>query len=90
MQTFGVELGLKLRARRQGKRGIPSGAQAKWYAGANYISIKGYWYYLYRAIDKEGNFVDIYLSDTRDQAAAEVFLNKLKNHRHYTRKNHHR
>jgi len=39
-----------------------------------YMRIKGYWYYLYRAIDKEGNLVDVYLSESRDQAAAEAFF----------------
>jgi hypothetical protein len=32
----------------------------------------------YRAIDKEGSLVNVYLSDVRDQAAAEAFSAKLK------------
>ena len=32
------------------------------------------WCYLYRAIDKAGNLVDSYLSDIRDQVAAEKFF----------------
>ena len=36
--------------------------------------MKGRWCYLYRAINKEGNLVDVYLSDVRDQAAAEAFF----------------
>lgn len=56
VQTFGIELGLKLRKRRNGKCG------KKWHADATYINIKGHWYYLYWAIDKEGNLVDIYLT----------------------------
>lgn len=67
-QRFGVELGLKSRERRKGKCG------KKWHADATYLCIKGHWYYLYRAIDKEGNLVDIYLSDVRDQVAAEAFF----------------
>jgi len=77
-QTFGVELGLNLRKRRKSKYGIPSGAQAKWHADATYLCIKGHWYYLYRAIDKEGNLVDVYLSDKRDQAAAEAFFKQAE------------
>ena len=73
VQTFGVELGIKLRARRKGKAG------KKWHADATYICINGYWYYLYRAIDKAGNLVDVYLSDVRDQAAAEAFFEQTKN-----------
>jgi len=73
VQTFGVELGIKLRERRKGKSDL------KWHADATYICIKGYWYYLYRAIDKEGNLVDVYLSDVRDQAAAEAFFKQAIN-----------
>jgi len=72
VQIFGVELGLKLRVRRQRKCG------KKWHVDATYICIKSYWYYLYRAIDKEGNLVDVYLSDTRDQAAAEAFFKQAE------------
>ena len=73
VQTFGVELGLKLRTRRKGKAGN------KWHVDATYVRIKGYWYYLYRAIDKEGNLVDVYLSDVRNQAAAEKFFKQAQN-----------
>ena len=72
VQTFGVELGIKLRARRFGQAGN------KWHADATYVCIKGHWYYLYRAIDKEGNLVDVYLSDVRDQAAAEDFFKQAQ------------
>ena len=36
--------------------------------------MEGRWCYLYRAIDKEGDLVDVYLSGVRDQAAAEAFF----------------
>ena len=39
-----------------------------------YLKVKGYDMYLYRAIDKEGNLVDVYLSDTRDKKSAEMFF----------------
>jgi putative transposase len=38
--------------------------------------VDGHWCYLYRAIDKEGNLVDVRLSDERDQAAAEALFNQ--------------
>jgi transposase-like protein len=72
-QTFGVELGLKLRSRRQGKGG------KKWHTDATYIKIEGEWRYFYRAIDKAGNLVDVYLSDLRNQAAAEAFFRQAQN-----------
>ena len=39
-----------------------------------YLKVAGQWQYLYRAVDTDGNLVDIYLSQTRDQAAAEAFF----------------
>jgi len=68
VQTFGVELGLKLRHGRKGKAG------EKWHVDTTYIKIGGRWCYLYRAIDKKGNLVDVYLSDVRNQAVAEAFF----------------
>ena len=41
-----------------------------------YIKIKKQWYYLYRAVDSEGNTLDFLLSATRDAKAAERFFRK--------------
>jgi putative transposase len=71
-QTFGVELGLKLRKKRFGLAG------KKWHIDATYIRVEGKWCYLYRAIDKAGNLVDVYLSDVRDSKAAEKFFNQAQ------------
>ena len=46
----------------------------KWNMDITYLKVKGYDMYLYRAIDKDGNLVDVYLSDTRDKKAAEEFF----------------
>ena len=73
VQTFGVELGLKLRVRRKSKN------SKKWNVDATYIKIEGHWCYFYRAIDKEGDLVDVYLSDVRDQDAAEAFFRQAQN-----------
>ena len=73
VQTFGVELGLKLRARRKGKNG------RKWNADATYIKIEGCWRYFYREIDKNCGLIDVYLSDVRNQAAAEAFFRQAQN-----------
>ena len=72
VQIFGIELGIKLRARRKGKSG------SKWHVDATYVKIAGNWRYLYRVIDKQGNLVDVYLSDTRDKKAAENFFNQAQ------------
>jgi len=57
-----------LRKRRHGAVG------QSWYVDETYIKVQGQWYYLYRAIDRDGNLVDVRLSDTRDLAAAEAFF----------------
>ncbi|PHQ78160.1 MAG: IS6 family transposase, partial [Coxiella sp. (in: Bacteria)] len=68
VHTFGVEWARKFRKIRFGTAGL------KWHADATYLRVEGRWCYLYRAIDKEGNLVDVYLSNTRDQNAAEDFF----------------
>jgi putative transposase len=45
-----------------------------WYVDETYLKVQGQWQYLYRAIDRDGNLVDVRLSDTRDLAAAEAFF----------------
>jgi putative transposase len=38
------------------------------------VSVKGKWWYLYRAIDRDGNLVDSLLSEKRDMEAAKRFF----------------
>jgi putative transposase len=45
-----------------------------WYVDETYVRVQGQWQYLYRAIDRDGNLVDVRLSDIRNLAAAEVFF----------------
>ncbi len=47
-----------------------------WRMDETYIKIKGQWWYYYRAVDKHGDIVDFYLSQTRDEKAAKAFLRK--------------
>jgi putative transposase len=35
-----------------------------------YLKVQGRWCYLYRAIDRNGNLVDVLFSEQRDMAAA--------------------
>ena len=60
----------ELKKRRGGKRG------RKWHVDETYFKVKGKECYLYRAIDKEGNLVDVKLSKKRDMAAAKAFSEK--------------
>jgi putative transposase len=47
-----------------------------WRMDETYIKIKGVWYYLYRAVDKEGKTIDFMLSKNRDTDAAKSFFIK--------------
>ena len=40
--------------------------------------MKGRWTHLYRALDRDGNLVDVYLSERRDRAAAEAFFRSAR------------
>lgn len=58
----------QLRVRRRGQAG------RSWYVDETYVKVHGKWCYLYRAIDREGNFVDCMLSQKRDMDAAKRFF----------------
>jgi transposase, IS6 family len=49
-----------------------------------YIKIKKQWYYLYRAVDSEGNTIEFMLSATRDAEAAERFFRRVLDASHTT------
>ena len=61
---FAPLLAARLRAKRRGTAGV------RWHADETYIKVNGTWYYLYRAIDRDGNLVDALLSEKRDMAGA--------------------
>jgi transposase-like protein len=45
-----------------------------WSIDETYIRIAGRWWYAFRAIDEDGQVIDVYVSPTRDTAAATTFL----------------
>ncbi len=47
-----------------------------WYVDETYIKVKGKFAYLYRAVNKQGETIDFFLSPSRDSASAEHFLSK--------------
>ena len=65
---FAPLLAAHLRAKRRGRAGV------SWYADETYVKVEGRWCYLYRAIDREGNLIDVRLSETRDLQAAKQFF----------------
>jgi len=60
------------------KRSRPSlkACNDSWKVDETYIKIKNVWFYLYRAIDSEGNTLEFLLSPTRDAEAAQRFFCK--------------
>ena len=49
----------------------------KWHLDEVLIKIKGKQYYLWRAVDKEGQVLDILMQSRRNEAAANKFFRKL-------------
>ncbi len=47
-----------------------------WRMDETYVSVKGEWKYLYRAVDKQGRTIDFTLPAKRDRKAVLRFLNK--------------
>jgi putative transposase len=53
----------------------------KWHVDETYIKVRGRWWYLYRAIDSQGDTVEFWFSERRNLTAAKRFLSKaLKRH----------
>jgi transposase-like protein len=65
---FAPLLTARLRSKRRGHGGT------KWHADETYLRVDGHWCYLYRAIDREGNLIEAFLSEKRDMAAAQRFF----------------
>jgi len=47
-----------------------------WSLDETYVRVAGHWCYVFRAIDKEGQVIDVYVSSTRDTTAAMAFLTR--------------
>src|SRR3954464_8794365 len=62
----------ELRRRRRGQVG------RSWYVDEKYLKEQGGWGYLYRAIDRSGNLVDVLFSEHRDMEAAQAFFRSAK------------
>ncbi len=67
-ERFAPLIAEQLRIKRRGQAG------QSWYVDETYVTVKGKWCYLYRAIDRDGNLVDSMLSEKRDMKAAERFF----------------
>jgi putative transposase len=69
-KLFGIEYARTLR-RRQGRLGDT------WHLDELFVTIQGQRQYLWRAVDQDGDVIDILVQPCRDQRAAERFFRKL-------------
>ena len=70
VQRYAPEMEKRLRWQWRGPR------STSWRVDETYVKVRGHWSYLYRAVDKDGNTIDFYLSPARNIAAAKRFLGK--------------
>ena len=70
VQRYAPEIEKRLRWQWRGRR------SASLRVDETYVTVRGRWAYIYRAVDKDGNTIDFYLSATRNTAAAKRFLGK--------------
>jgi len=53
----------------------------RWFVDETYAKVAGVWRYVYRAVDHDGQILDVFVSKRRDTAAAEWFFAKaLRDH----------
>ena len=68
--TFGLEYTRRLRSRR-GRQGDT------WYLDEVFVRLRGRQQYLWRAVDEDGDVIDILVQSRRNRRAAERFFRKL-------------
>ena len=69
-QTFGLDYARRLR-RRRGRLGDT------WYLDELFVTMQGRHHYLWRAVDQDGDVLDILVQSRRDRRAATRFFRKL-------------
>ncbi len=69
-RTFGLDYARRLRHRR-GRMGDT------WYLDELFVTIQGHRQYLWRAVDQDGDVIDILVQSRRDRRAAARFFHKL-------------
>jgi len=52
-----------------------------WYVDETYVKVSGSWRYVYRAVDQDGQVIDVFVSKRRDlEAATKFFANAIGTH----------
>ncbi|SBW22928.1 transposase [Candidatus Protofrankia californiensis] len=52
----------------------------RWFVDETYVQVSGRWIYLYRAVDQDGQVIDVFASDQRYLAAARRFFTRALSH----------
>ena len=68
VKIVGAVLGKQARSHWNPRRTV------SWYVDETYIKIKSQWKYLYRAVDRDGETLDVMLSAHRSKKAAKRFF----------------
>ncbi|GAA4260338.1 hypothetical protein GCM10022255_088580 [Dactylosporangium darangshiense] len=48
----------------------------RWFVDETYVKVTGVWRYVYRAVDQQGQVIDVLVSPRRDAAAARRFFHR--------------
>ena len=62
----------------------------RWSVDETYVKVSGVWRYVYRAVDEEGQIVDVFVSKRRDTTAATTVLHQRVALSRRTGRDHHR
>jgi len=46
----------------------------RWFVDETYVKVAGVWRYVYRAVDQNGQVIDVFVSRHRDIASARTFF----------------
>lgn len=49
---------------------------SRWFVDETYVKVSGVWRYVYRALDEDGQVIDVYVSKRRDVGAAKRFFGR--------------
>ena len=60
----------------QAARGYRHAVGRRWRVDETYCRLQGRWAYCYRAIDQDGQIIDVYFSERRNAAAARAFFER--------------
>ncbi len=50
------------------------GVSSRWFLDETYVKVSGSWRFVYRAVDEEGQVIDVFVSKKRDMTAATGFF----------------